>query len=63
MDYKKQESTSKTPDPDEEQFLHYLLLYMNSTTVKQKSIFEIGAMRLMEEVLEDTGSDKRYPRD
>jgi hypothetical protein len=32
---------------------------MKSMTAKQKRRFKIGAMKLMDEILEDTGSDQR----
>jgi hypothetical protein len=57
IDYMKQQTQSKTPDPNE--FLHSLLPDMKSMTAKQKCRFKIGAMKLMDEILEDTGSDQR----
>jgi hypothetical protein len=57
MDYMKQQTQSKTPDPDKE-FLQSLLPDMKSTTAKQKRMFKTGAMELMAEILENTGSDQ-----
>jgi hypothetical protein len=45
-----------SPDPEEE-FLHSLLPDMKSMTAKQKHTFKMGALNLMDEILEDTGSD------
>jgi hypothetical protein len=58
MDYMKQQTQPKTPDPDEE-FLHSLLPDVKSMTAKQKHIFKIGVMKLMNEILDNTGSDGR----
>jgi hypothetical protein len=58
MNYMKQQRQSKTPDPDAE-FLHSLLPDMKSMTAKQKRTFKIGALNLMDELLEDTESDQQ----
>jgi hypothetical protein len=58
MNYMKQETQSKTPDPDA-QFLHSLLPDMKSMNPKQKRAFKIGALNLMDEILEDAGSDQQ----
>jgi hypothetical protein len=47
----------QTSDPDA-QFLHSLLPDMKSMTAKQKRTFKIGALNLMDEILEDAGSDQ-----
>jgi hypothetical protein len=49
---------SITPDPDAE-FLHGLLPDVKSMTAKQKRTFKIRALNLMDEILEDTGSDQQ----
>jgi hypothetical protein len=48
----------KTPDRDKE-ILHSLLPDVKSMTAKQKRIFQIGFMKLMDEILDDKGSDGR----
>jgi hypothetical protein len=58
MNYMKQETQSKTPDSDAE-FLHSLLPDMKSMTAKQKHIFKIGALNLMDGLLEDIESDQQ----
>jgi hypothetical protein len=58
MDYMKQQTQPKTPDPGEE-FLHSLLPDVKSMTAKQKRIFKIGVMKLIDEILDDTGSDEQ----
>jgi hypothetical protein len=55
MDYMKQQTQPKTPDPDEE-FLHSLLTDVKSMTAKQKRVFKIGVMKLMDEIQEVTDS-------
>jgi hypothetical protein len=62
MHYIKQQTQSKTPDPDAE-FLHSLLPDMKSMTAKQKRTFKIGVLNLMDEILEDTGSDQQSSTD
>lgn len=59
MNYMKQKSQLKNPDPDAE-FLHSLLPDMKSMTAKQKRTFKIGALNLMDELLEDTESDQSF---
>jgi hypothetical protein len=49
MNYMKQQTQSKTPDPDPE-FLHSLLPDMKSMTAKQKRTFKIVALNLMDEI-------------
>lgn len=44
----KQQTQSKTPDPD-----------IKSMTGKQKCTFEMGTVNLMGEILEDIGSDQQ----
>jgi hypothetical protein len=61
MNYMKQQTQSKTPDPDAK-FLHSLLEDMKSTIAKQKRTFKIGALNLMDELLEDTVTSS-LPRD
>jgi hypothetical protein len=39
-------------------FLHSPLSDLKSMTAKQKCTFEIGALNLMDEILEDIGSDQ-----
>ncbi|PNF36258.1 hypothetical protein B7P43_G08473 [Cryptotermes secundus] len=58
MDYVKQETQWRTADPDSG-FLHSLLPDMKSMTSKQKRTFKIGVLNLMDEILEDTGSDQQ----
>jgi hypothetical protein len=54
------EATNSVKFPDTgEGFLHSLLLDVKSMTAKQKRIFKIGVMKLMDEILDDTGSDGR----
>jgi hypothetical protein len=57
MDYMKQQTQSKAPDPDEE-FLHSPLWDIKSMTAKQKCTFEMAAVNWMDEILEDIGSDQ-----
>jgi hypothetical protein len=57
MDCTKQQTQCSTADPDAE-FLHSLLPDMKSMSPKQKRTFKIGALNLMDEILEDTGSDQ-----
>jgi hypothetical protein len=52
----------QTPDPDV-QFLRSLLPDMKSMTAKQKRMFKIGALNLMDEILEDAGSDQQSSTD
>jgi hypothetical protein len=59
MSYMKQQMQLKTPGPDAE-FLHGLLPDMKSVTAKRKCRFKIVALNLMDELLEDTGSDQQY---
>jgi hypothetical protein len=58
MNYMKQQTQSKTPVPNAE-FLHSLPPDMKSMSAKQKRTFKIGALNLMGELLEDTGSDQQ----
>jgi hypothetical protein len=62
MNYMKQQTQSTTSDPDA-QFLHSLLPDMKSMTAKQKRAFKIGTLNLMDEILEDTGSDQQSSSD
>jgi hypothetical protein len=57
MNYMKQQTQSKTPDIDAE-CLHSLPQDMKSVTTKQKRTFKIGILNLLDELLEDTGSDQ-----
>jgi cell division protein ZapA (FtsZ GTPase activity inhibitor) len=52
-----QQTQSETPDPGEE-FLYSLLSDMKSRTAKQKRTCTIGALNVMDELLEDTESDQ-----
>jgi hypothetical protein len=56
MNYMKQQTQSRTPEPGAE-FLHSLLPDMKSMSAKQKRTFKIGALKLMVELLKDTGSN------
>jgi hypothetical protein len=62
VNYPKQQTQPKSPDPDAE-FLHSLLPDMKSMTAKQKRAFKIGVLNLMDEILEDTGSDQQSSTD
>jgi hypothetical protein len=57
-DYMNQQTQWRTADPDA-QFLHSLLPDMKLMTAKQKRTFKIGVINLMDEILEDTGSDQQ----
>jgi hypothetical protein len=56
--YKTQETQPATPDPDAE-FLRSLLPDIKTMTAKQKRIFKIGAVKLIDQILENTESDGR----
>jgi hypothetical protein len=62
MHYIKQQTQSKTADQDAE-FLHSLLSDMKSMTAKQKRTFKIGVLNLMDEILDDRGSDQQSSTD
>ncbi|PNF38830.1 hypothetical protein B7P43_G10196 [Cryptotermes secundus] len=62
MNYVNQDTQSTIPDPDA-QFLHSLLPDMKLMTPKQKRAFKIGALNLMNEILEDAGSDQQSSTD
>jgi hypothetical protein len=62
MDYVKEQTQRRTADPDAE-FLHSLLPDMKSMTPKQKRTFKIGALNLIDEILEDIGSDQQSSTD
>lgn len=56
--YKTQETQPTTPDPDAE-FMRSLLPDIKTMTAKQKRIFKIGAVKLIDDILDQTGSDVR----
>jgi hypothetical protein len=56
--YKTQETQPTTPDPDTE-FLRSLLPDIKTMTAKQKRVFKIGVVKLIDEILDKTESDGR----
>jgi hypothetical protein len=58
VEYKTQETQPTTPDPDAE-FLRSLLPDIKTMTAKQKRIFKIGVVKLIDEILDKTESDGR----
>jgi hypothetical protein len=56
--YKTQETQPTTPDPDAE-FLRSLLPDIKTMTAKQKRVFKIGVVKLIDEILDTTESDVR----
>jgi hypothetical protein len=56
--YKMQETQPTTPDPDAE-FLRSLLPDIKTMTAKQKRIFKMGVVKLIDDILDQTGSDVR----
>jgi hypothetical protein len=56
MEYMKQQTQANTPDPDGE-FLRSLLSDMKTKNAKQKCIFKIGVVNLIDEILDNTESD------
>jgi hypothetical protein len=53
----KQQTKSKTSEPGAK-FLHSLLPDLKPMNAKLKRTFKMRALNLMDEILEDTGSDK-----
>ena len=58
VEYKTHETQPTTPDPDAE-FLRSLLPDIKTMTAKQKRIFKIGAVKLIDEILDKTDIDVR----
>jgi len=58
VEYKTQETQPTTPDPDAE-FLRSLLPDIKTMTAKQKRIFKIGVVKLIDEILDKTESGGR----
>jgi hypothetical protein len=58
MEYMKQHSLGYTPNPDGE-FLHSLFPDMKTKNAKLKHIFKIGVVKMIDEILDNTGSEVR----
>jgi hypothetical protein len=56
--YNTQETQPTTPDPDAE-FFRSLLPDIKTMTAKQKRIFKIGVVKMIDEILDKTESDGR----
>ena len=52
----KQQTQANTPDPDGK-FLHNLLSDTKIINAKQKHIFKIGVVKLIDEILDNTECD------